>query len=314
MAFGDLKGTLTGSANSITNPMDATGSVVVAVGDLVFVTLSQQTNLTATTPVTDNLGNTYAAINAGTDAGTVTIRSYYSRVTVAGTLTVVHVPATASVNDASVVADVIEGPFTTAPLDANPANTTDGTTPFDCPPTGTLAQANEVIMAAIALAGNQTPAATSPGILSGTVARANASTAHQRIITSSTSTVTPQFTGTSVTAGQVTASFKRTLFVAADAGSYSLSGTDATPKHTWKVAADVSSYSLTGANVTLRRNLPLVAEAGSYSLVGTDAALLHKWKVVADPDSYTLVGTDVTLTHGGGGPSIAVQTGMFMVM
>ncbi len=131
MAFGDLKGTLTGSVNSVTNPMVASGSVVVAVGDLVFVTMSQQTNLTAVDTVTDNLGNTYAAVNAGTDAGTIAIRSFYARVTVAGTLTTVNVPATASTNDASLVADVREGPFTASPLDANPANTADATSPSD---------------------------------------------------------------------------------------------------------------------------------------------------------------------------------------
>jgi hypothetical protein len=196
MAQGDLRGTLTGSVNSVTNPMVASGSVSVSVGDLVFGTMSQQTNLTATGTVTDNLGNTYAYVNAGTDAGTVSIRSFYSRVTVAGTLTTVNVPASASTNDASVVVDVIEGPFLTSPLDANPANTSDATTPFTCPATGTLAQADEVVMAAIALAGNQTPAATSPSVIAGTVARANASTGQSRRVVSATSSVTPEFTNT----------------------------------------------------------------------------------------------------------------------
>lgn len=207
MAQGDLRGTLTASVNSVTNPTVATGSVAVSIGDLVFVTMSQQTNLTASS-CTDNLGNTYSAVNAGTDAGTVSIRSFYARVTIGGTLTQVNVAATASTNDASVVADVIEGPFLTSPLDANPANTTDGTTPFTCPATGTLAQASEVVMAAIAIAGNQTVAATSPSLICGTVARSNASTGQSRHTVSATSSVTPQFTGTSATSGQVTASFK----------------------------------------------------------------------------------------------------------
>lgn len=208
MAKGDLRGTLTGSVNSVTNPTVASGSVAVSVGDLVFGTMSQQTNLTAAGTVTDNLGNTYAYLNAGTDAGTVAIRSFYARVTNAGTLTTINVPATASTNDASVVADVIEGPFLTSPLDANPANATDATTPFTCPATGTLAQADEVVMAAIALAANQTVAATSPSSLTGTVARANASVGQSRRVVSATTTVTPEFTGTSATAAQTTASFK----------------------------------------------------------------------------------------------------------
>lgn len=208
MAQGDIRGSaLTGSANSITNPMNATGSVDVSVGDLVFVTLSQQTNLTAT-GATDNLGHTYSAVNAGTDAGTVSIRCFYVRITTAGTLTTVSVATSASTNDASVAAIVIEGPFVASPLDANPANTTDGTTPFTCPATGTLAQANEVVMAAIAVAGNQTVSATEPSEIAGTVARANASVGQSKRLVSSTSTVTPEFTGTSATAAQTTASFK----------------------------------------------------------------------------------------------------------
>lgn len=208
MARGDLKGSaLTGSVNSVTNPTDATGSVAVVVGDLIFATMSQQTNLTAS-GVTDNLGNTYSAVNAGTDAGTVSIRSFYTRVTTAGTLTTVSFAATASTNDASVVAAVIEGPFASSPLDANPANTTDGTSPFTCPSTGTLAQADEVVMAAMATAANETLSATSPSLIAGSVARANASVAQSRRLVAATTAVAPEFTGTNATAAQVTASFK----------------------------------------------------------------------------------------------------------
>lgn len=207
MAQGDLKGTLTVSLSSVANPSNATGSVEVVVGDLVFVSLTQQTNLTAS-GVTDNLGNTYNPVNAGTDAGTVTIRSFYSRVTVEGTLTTVSVAATPSTNDASVVASVIEGPFLTDPLDANPANTTDATSPYTCPATGVLSQASEVVMAAIGLASSQTIVATAPSVIAGTVARNNASTGHSRLVVSATTSVTPEFTGTSVVSAQVTASFK----------------------------------------------------------------------------------------------------------
>jgi hypothetical protein len=208
VAKGDLRGTLTGSVNSVTNPTVASGSVAVSVGDLVFGTMSQQTALSASGTVTDNLGNTYAYVNAGTDAGTVAGRSFYARVTVAGTLTTVNVPATASANDASVVADVIEGPFLTSPLDASLANATDATTPFTCTATGVMAQASNVVMAAISIAGNQTIAATSPSTICGTVARANASVGQSRRVVSATTSVAPEFTGTSATAVQTTAAFK----------------------------------------------------------------------------------------------------------
>lgn len=208
MAQGDLRGTLTGSAASIPNPFSATGSVAVSVGDLIFGTVSQQTNLTATDTVTDNLGNTYTFVNAGTDAGTVTIRSFYSRVTTAGTLTSVDVPTTSSTNDASIVVAVIEGPFLTSPLDANPANVTDSLNPFVTAATGTLAQASEVVMGAIALANNQTISTTSPAVISGTVARNNASVGQSRKVVSSTSSVDIEFTGTSAVSGLLIASFK----------------------------------------------------------------------------------------------------------
>lgn len=165
MAFGDSKGTLTASAASVTNPSDATGSVAVVVGDLIFGVFAEQTSLTAGT-VTDNLGNTYTATNAGTDAGNRTGRAYYSRVTVAGTLTTVHFAATSSADDYAAAVVVIEGPFASSPLDTNPGNiTSDVTSPFNCPATGTLAQALEVVMSWGAGDSAGTWTATSPTLL-----------------------------------------------------------------------------------------------------------------------------------------------------
>lgn len=208
MAQGDLKGSLQATGASTTDPFNATGSVSVAVGDLVFAVIGEQTSLT-TTAVTDNLGNTYAAVNAGTDAGTITIRCYYSRVTIAGTLTEVRFDTTASTNDVSACADVFEGPFAVGPLDANPANTTDGTTTFTCAATGTLAQANELVVAAIALAGNQSAlAAVSPFTTGSNANRNNSTTTIGYLTVAATTSVTPTFSGSSATAAQTTASFK----------------------------------------------------------------------------------------------------------
>lgn len=167
MAFGALKGSLTLSLATIVNPADAAGSVVVAVGDLIFVCIAEQTGLTAGTPATDNLGNTYTALTAGTLNGTaVSVRCYYSRVTVAGTLTVIHIPCTGSTHNVTVSAEVIEGPFTASPLDVNPAvATTDVTSPFTTPLTGTLAQADEVVIAYGAANYGTVWTATSPNLL-----------------------------------------------------------------------------------------------------------------------------------------------------
>ena len=145
MAWGDLKGALGGSSASITNPIDATGSVSVAYGDLIIAVIAETITLSST-GVTDNLGNSYTAQNAGTDAGTATGRCFYSIATVAGTLTAVHFAAVASSNDVAVAASVFTGPF--GPIDRNIANgsSSDLSSPFSCPATGTLTQANEFVV------------------------------------------------------------------------------------------------------------------------------------------------------------------------
>lgn len=170
MATGDRKGFLTGANVSIPNPFPATGSVAVVVGDLVFAVIAQQTTLTVTA-VTDNLGNTYSATNAGTDGGNVTGRAFFSRVTVAGTLTSVNAAVTAGTLDAAIRVPVFEGPFSVSPHDttANPANTTaDLTSPYPTPLTGTLAQANNLIVGWQCASGTgSTFAVTAPGTLDG---------------------------------------------------------------------------------------------------------------------------------------------------
>ena len=217
MAFGTLSGTLGVNAVSIANPFVATGSVVVAVGDLVVAALSQQTDLTATT-CSDNLGNTYTAQNVGTDAGTATGKAWWSRVTVAGTLTSVSAVTTASTDNAAFMVGVWQGRFSSSPLDANPANlSNDTTTPFSCPTTGTLAQASELVVGWIGSSGSSTAfTATSPNLLAGQQISSTVATAvigYQ--VVSATTAVAPAF-ATSVPSSNVlgTMSFKQDLTVA----------------------------------------------------------------------------------------------------
>lgn len=210
MAFGDVRGTLSGNSANITNPFAATGSVAgVSVGDLVFSLLAQQTNLTVTA-CADNLGNTYSAQNAGTDAGSITGRAFWSYVTNAGTLTSVSATTTASANNVAFVAVVFEGPFDPSPLDANPANATDGSSPYTCPSTGTLSQPDELIVAWYASNLDTNFSATSP--LTMRVQAVNSSNTRGGIgsqVVASTSAVAPAFThGTNDTVILGTASFK----------------------------------------------------------------------------------------------------------
>lgn len=197
MAFGDLLGTLTGNGGSVGSTNALSGSVSVAVGDLVFVCFGQQSSLTAS-GVTDNLGNTYTAQNTGNDTGSSTGRAFYSRVTAAGTLTTCTVAATSSSLDYAGLVAVIAGPFLSSPVDKNPANVTaDATSPFTCPSTGTLGQENEVVIAwgTCTSGTNATWAATSPNTLAG---QTNNSTNIKAVIgyqtVGATGSVTPEFT------------------------------------------------------------------------------------------------------------------------
>jgi hypothetical protein len=197
MAFGALKGTLSGTSGSITSPFAVTtgGPVTVAVGDLVIAVLTQQTALTVT-GVTDNLGNTYTAQNVGTDAGAVTGRAFYSRVTVAGSLTTVTFAATASANDVAAAAAVIEGPFAAPPIDKNLANVTnDITSPFSATVTGTLTQADEVVAAWCSMQpGVTTWAASAPLTKHISVATGNVGVVISTATVAATTSVAPEHT------------------------------------------------------------------------------------------------------------------------
>lgn len=164
MAFGGLKGTLVGSGASVTNPSNAVGSVAVALGDIVYVVFGEQTNLTAT-GVIDNLGNSYAAQNAGLDGGSYTGRAFWSIVTQPGIISTISVAAVASADDWACIAAVFEGPFAAAPLDANPVLTNTSVSNIVCPSTGALAQAPELVVGWAAASGGVGITATAPNTL-----------------------------------------------------------------------------------------------------------------------------------------------------
>jgi hypothetical protein len=122
----------------------------------------------------------------------------FTRVTTAGTLTQVDITATASGNNVACIVAAFEGPTNASPLDANPAAiTADTSSPYVCPATGVLAQADELVIAWFVQDGNVTISATAPNTL---VATENTSTvltaalAYQ-IVTATTS-IAPEFTST----------------------------------------------------------------------------------------------------------------------
>jgi hypothetical protein len=206
-----LVGQMALGQSSITNPIPVTGSIAVAINDVITVMTCEQTATGTVTAVTDNLGNSYTAINAGLFNSTAYGRGFYSVATVAGTLTTVNVAATASTNDSAVDVCVFNGPFST--VDATPAAKTDNASTMTGTATGTLAQASELVVGMMASTSTgATIGAFTNWTLCGTPAATGlrrASTIYQNV--SATTSVTPAFTtsNTSDTTVVQTVSFKR---------------------------------------------------------------------------------------------------------
>jgi Ca2+-binding RTX toxin-like protein len=100
-------------------------------------------------------------------------------------------------------------------------------------------------------------------------------------------------TGTDVTLTYQTAG---NYTLTADSGSYTLSGTDATLKVSRVLTAEAGTYALTGTDVTLSRGRTLTAESGAYAVTGTAAAFSRTYVLGAESGAYTLTGNDAGLT------------------
>jgi hypothetical protein len=86
--------------------------------------------------------------------------------------------------------------------------------------------------------------------------------------------------------------------LAADVGSYSVTGTATSLEVGYKVAADVGSYAISGVVATLVKGLVLAVDAGSYTVTGTAATLSNKRLLVAEVGGYSISGTAATLKVG----------------
>jgi hypothetical protein len=203
-----LRGQMALGQTSITNPVPVTGSIAVVAGDAATLVFAEQGAAPTATAVTDNLGNTYTAVNAG-GTNTVSGRAFTGIITVPGTITAVNVAATASSNDGSADFCAFAGPFTA--LDAAPAIRSDSTTAFTGNATGTLTQPSELVVGLLMTASNADPlTATAPWLLAGTPASTGirrAATVYQNV--AATASATPSFTGTNSTALIQTVSFAR---------------------------------------------------------------------------------------------------------
>jgi hypothetical protein len=82
--------------------------------------------------------------------------------------------------------------------------------------------------------------------------------------------------------------------VAADAGSYAVTGQAASLEHNYEITATGGSYSVTGSSADVVREF--IVLGGSYAITGSTAALEHGREVVAGSGSYAVTGSDATLT------------------
>jgi uncharacterized protein YsxB (DUF464 family) len=104
-----------------------------------------------------------------------------------------------------------------------------------------------------------------------------------------------------------------TYTLAADAGSYAMTGTAASLELGREVVAATGSYTLTGAAIALELGREVTADAGSYLLTGSAASLELGREIVAAIGSYLLTGAVVTLTYSGAEVVIVTDTGKRLV-
>ena len=298
MAFGGLKGTLTAGAAAIPANYANAGSVSVAVGDLLLALVCTNNTLNGTA-VTDNLGNSYTAQNAGTDNANACGRLWYSIATASGTLTAQTVNSTSTTNDVAFIGAVFEGVFS-AVDNAGIANLVDSTTPFTCPSTGTLAQADELVIGWISYALARTLTATSPFTMAiqrmSTSDGATASVVggiSYRLVSATTAQI-PEFTSSGAvnTVVEGTIAFKKGTSgpapMAAAAGDLDLTGQAAGMLRTRVMPAAVGTMTLAGQTVVPRVTMPVTQ--GALSLTGQTVALRATRGMAAVNGTLTLTG------------------------
>jgi len=99
---------------------------------------------------------------------------------------------------------------------------------------------------------------------------------------------------------QVNSSGATNYSLLGNVGTYTVSGQAASIFKTKVIAADFGSYSITGQNATITYNTggvnySLVADKGDYTYTGQSASLLRSKVILANNGTYTLSGQNATL-------------------
>lgn len=197
----------------------ALGPVTVAAGDIIVALFGDQVGGSAPT-IADNIGgNTWTALT-GPNTNTARISKWYCIVTNGGSMTATVTFGSSANARAGVLGVWDASAFAASPLDKDIANANDSTSPYDCPATGTLAQADEIVLGFCSRASNAALSAggSELGIIEGHSTGGSAGTnisvgLTYRKVTATTS-IQPQMTGSSVAGVVGTASFKITPITA----------------------------------------------------------------------------------------------------
>lgn len=183
------------------------GPIAVTAGQLMVVAFADRVG-GGTPTIADNLdGNAWTTL--GPTTSTVRLTSYYKVATTTGNLTATLTFTSSSAKRAGAI-----GSFTFTSgyvIDTHPADNTDATTPFDCPSSGVLAQASEIVFGSRANATTGTLAATAPNLIVDTAATTGGSSTGVGLcyqVVNATTAVAPQMTGTSAAGVDATFSFK----------------------------------------------------------------------------------------------------------
>lgn len=102
--------------------------------------------------------------------------------------------------------------------------------------------------------------------------------------------------------------------VSADSGAFAITGTDAGLVYTMVVNGTPGEFNITGTDATLLYNRRLAADAGSFAVTGTDASLEFNRRLSAESGSFAVTGTDATLTYDQPGAyTLTAESGSFGV-
>lgn len=136
---GSASGSCTGSTTGTTC---VTGSFQVRQNEMAVCVFGDRVAGSAPT-IADTLGNTWTLLTGATS--TIRTTAWGSPITVGGSTAVTFTFGSSAAKRAGVCASY-HSPITSVPQDKNPAAATDGTSPYTSTTSGTLAQANEIVV------------------------------------------------------------------------------------------------------------------------------------------------------------------------